>query len=443
MSKKSWNINRRTFLYGSGVACALPWLEAMASEKSSAKQAPKRLCYLYFPNGCSNPSESEAKNIPLRWFPRGEGTKYQVNKPLSPLKPFRQDISIIGGLSHPNSRTVNGHIAGDTFLTGGDLSNTYNNSISVDQVAARTLGKDTRYPFFSFSVDGGVGYKSRSSTLSYDQSGNPIPTESNHREIFERYFSPNNGGATGTRRKEIQSGRKIVDLVLESSKDLSRRLGKNDQQKMDEYLSSLNSVEEQLKRNEAWLSVPLKKVDSSHINLDADPAKSAEEYIRTMYDLIVLGYQMDLTRVISYMIAREDGLGLGDKYPLQVIKSLKGHHAISHANNYEVWAAYDEWLSKQFAYFIGRMKTTKDEYGSLLDNTQVLYGSACSTTHSANNLPLIVAGGKNMGLKHGAFTKFSEKTPMSNLFVSMLNAAGVKKKSFKDSTGELPAGIFS
>ena len=138
-------------------------------------------------------------------------------------------MSIIGGLSHPNSRTVLGHMAGDSFLTGGDLRGLYKNTISVDQVAAAELSQYTRFPYLSLSTDGGVGYKSRTSTLSFNSSGKPIPSEDNLRDIFERYFSPSGGTSTAERQKSINQGKKIVDLVLEDSKTLKNKLGSNDQ----------------------------------------------------------------------------------------------------------------------------------------------------------------------------------------------------------------------
>ena len=352
-------------------------------------------------------------------------------------------MTILGGLSHPRSRELMGHIAGDTWLTAGDLRTTYNNNISIDQVAAGHLGKKlvTRVLFSVRMVALATRVVHRLCPTM--PRACPLPSEHKHRQIFERYFSPDGMGSTAERKKKIQQGKRMVDLIMGSSKDLKRNLGKNDQVKIDEYLHSLDSVEGQLERNEAWLGTPLKKVNNSHLNFDLDPAKNAETYVRSMYDLMVLGYQMDLTRVMTFMIAREDGMGFGENYPKLVLGAAKGHHSISHAGDPKLWSHYDEWLSKQFAYFLDQMKSVKDEHGSILDNTQVLYGSACSTTHNAINLPLILAGGKNMGLNHGTFTKYTDKTPMSNLFVSMLNAAGIQRSRFSDSTGTLPGEIFT
>ena len=451
MSKrKPWRLDRRAFLRGLGVSCSLPWLECMSSTASAgsiatgaAAEAPKRMCFLYVPNGvCLPPAENEYHDQ-WSWFPKGEGKDYQFTQSLESLEPFRDDISILGGLSHPRSREVLGHIAGDTWLTGGDVRGSlYRNNVSVDQVAAQSLGRFTRYPSLSLSTDGGVGYKSRVSTLSFDTTGSPIPTEHRQREIFERYFSPDGNSTTDERRRSIGRGKKVVDLVLQDSKSLQRRLGKRDQSKLDEYLTSLNRVEKQLQRNEQWLDIPMKEFDADHLKLDVDAAVDPEGYVRATMDLMVLGFQTDLTRVMTYMIAREDGMGFGDNFP-KLALGLKGHHSITHdksQNHWDDWGRYDQWLAKQFAYFLDRMKTVTDEHGPILDNTLVLYGSACSSTHNARNYPLVLAGGSKMGVEHGSYTVFDEKhTPMSNLFVSMLNAVGVEAEQFSDSTGKLPS----
>ena len=448
MKKKSWHIDRRTFIRGMGVTCMLPFFEGMAMtslSKFAKPVSPKRLCILYFPNGVGLPPKESIYHKNWSWFPIGEGSDYKLTKSLSPLSPYRSDMSIMGGLSHPFSRNVLGHMAGDSFLTGGDLRGEYKNSISLDQVAAEKLSHYTRFPSLTLSTDGGVGYKSRTSTLSFNSSGKPIPSEHRQREIFERYFSPNGGTPTHQRRKSIQQGMKIVDLVLEDSKTLKNRLGSNDKAKLDEYLTSLDQVEKQLTRNEKWLDVPMKEFDASLINLDVDPTAAPEDYVRSMMDLMILGFQTDATRVISYLMAREDGMGFGDNFP-KIALGLQGHHTISHdkaTGHWEDWGRLDRWYAKQFAYFINKMKNTKDIHGSLLDNTLILYGSACSTTHNARNYPLILAGGSKMGVNHGEYTVFDEKQErLSNLYLNMLNRLDVNIESFSDSTGKLSTSIL-
>ncbi|MEO6597733.1 MAG: DUF1552 domain-containing protein [Planctomycetota bacterium] len=446
MRRKSWHLDRRTFLRGAGVAAALPWLEAMSSVAIGTNGVPRepmrRMCFVYFPNGASMPAEHDAKWGKWRWFPHDAGSDYAFTDVLSCLEPFRSKLSLLGGLSHPLSRELLGHLAGDTWLTAGDMrGDVYKNRVSVDQVAAQELKQYTRYPSLVLSTDGGVGYKSRVSTLSFDHSGRPIPAEHRQRLIFERYFAPDGGASTEQRRQNLQRGQKVVDLVLEDSKRLQQRLSAPDKQKLEQYLASLNSVEEQVRRNEAWLDRPMKPFDGSRIDLDVGADVDPAGYLRAMYDLMVLGLQTDLTRVMTFMTGREDGMGFSDSFPTRALGIKRSHHTISHDEHdghWDQWGRYDQWLAKQFAHFLGRLDEVEDEHGKLLDTTMVLYGACCSTTHNARNYPLALLGGGKLGLRHGSYWKYDEKTPFANVFVGMLNAAGVATESFADSTGSLP-----
>ena len=441
MSRKSWQIDRRTFLKGTGVAVAVPYLNAM--ERAVGAQEPiQRICFVSFPNGASMPKEHDPEWGRWRWFPHDPGADYEFTDVLSSLAPLRSKFSLMGGLSHPLSRELLGHLAGDTWLTAGDMrGDAYKNRVSVDQLAARHLERHTRYPSLVLSTDGGVGYKSRVSTLSFDHSGRPIPSEHRQRLIFERYFSPDGGASTEARRKSLRQGKKIVDLVREDGKRLHKRLGKADQDKLDQYLASLSSVEAQVRRNEAWLDKPMKPFDSSHIDFDVAANVDPAGYLRSMFDLMVLGLETDLTRVMTYQTGREDGMGFADQFPNRALGIKRGHHTISHdqhKGHWEQWGRYDQWHAKQFGYFLQRLNEIRDGEHSLLDNTMVLYGSCCSTTHNARNYPLLLAGGGQMGLKHGTYVKYDEATPFSNVFVGMLNAIGCQTESFADSTGTLP-----
>ncbi|MGA0058395.1 MAG: DUF1552 domain-containing protein [Planctomycetota bacterium] len=441
--QKSWHLDRRSFLRGAGVACALPYLEAMeGAAKRSVGDAPRRMCFVSFPNGAALPDLKDDENRRWRWFPDGEGEAFEFTDVLRAMEPFRKQLSIHGGLSHPLSRELLGHLAGDTWLTAGDARfESYKNRISVDQVAAAALKAETRYPSIALSSDGGVGYKSRVSTLSFDRHGKPIPAESQPRLIFERYFAGQGGTSVAERRQSLGRGKRVVDLVLEDSKQLHRRLGTADQRKLDEFLGSLSQVEEQIERNESWLDRPMKPFDASGIELDALSGVDPNAYLRSMLDLIVLAFETDLTRVATFQMAREDGMGPGDKYPSLALGIKKGHHTISHDNakgHWEEWGRLDQWYANHFAHFIGRLAAVSDEHGPLLDRSQVLYGSCCSTTHNARNYPLLVGGGTALGIKHGRYTVHDEKhTPMSNLLLSMLRAGGIEAESFGDSTGPL------
>ncbi len=440
MTKKALQLDRRTFLRGAGVAVALPFLEAMRF--GPRREAPRRLCYVYFPNGASMPEENDEKWGKWRWFPHRAGADYQFTEVLSCLEPFRNRLSLLGGLSHPLSRELLGHLAGDTWLTAGDVrADAYHNLVSVDQVAAEALKQHTRYPSLVFSTDGGVGYKSRVATLSFDHSARPIPAEHHPRRIFERYFAPNGGASTDERRQNLRQGKQIVDLVLEDSKRLAPRLGKHDQEKLDQYLGSLQAVEEQVRRNEAWLDRPLRKCDSSHLDLDAAADVDPGRYLRTMYDLLALGLETDLTRVMTFMTGREDGMGFAENFPSRALGIKRGHHTISHdthEGHWDDWGRYDQWHAQQFAHFLQRLAKVEDEHGSLLDTTMVLYGSCCSTTHNARNYPLALVGGSKLGLRHGSYTKYDESTPFANVLLGMLRAVGVPAARFGDSTGSMP-----
>lgn len=448
MNQRSWQLNRRTWLRGAGVACVLPYLEAMswalpltAKSKSSDAAQRKRLCFLYFPNGVSLPPKKNELHKDWNWFPAGKGTKCRFTKVLEPFQPVRGELSVLGGFSHPKSRRLLGHLAGDTWLTGGDLRGSqYLNSISADQVAARHLGHFTRYPSLTFSTDGGIGFKSRISTLSFADGGRPIPAEHSQRAIFERYFSPSGGATTEQRRQGLARGKKIVDLVMEDANSVHRRIGKRDRQKLEEYLTSLSDVEGQIERNETWLNIPMPDVDSSNLDFKVSADVDPQGYIRTMLDLMALAFQTDLTRVITYMIARENGKGFGENFPQLALGINKGHHKISHdktTGHWAEWGSYDRWLSSQAAYFIERLRSVEDEHGPVLQNTLVLYGSACSSTHNATNYPLVLAGGQQMGVEHRGYHKMPEETPMSNLLLTLLNLAGVEIKQFSDSDADM------
>ena len=438
--RKHGTIDRRTFLRGLGVACALPSLEAMAARPTS----PRRLCVIYVPNGVSLPGPDHPAHRTWSWFPLGAGRTFTFTRTLESLERFRGQLTVLGGLSHPRSRDVQGHAAGDTFLTGGDVKGEYRNSISLDQVAAVPLGRATRHACMTLSSDGGIGYKTRVSTLSFGPGGNPLPAQSSPRQIFDRYCNVGDASSGQQDRVALQARRKVVDLVKADAQDLARRLGKEDRSRLDDYLGTLSEIEARIDRAESWIGKPVKPGDTRGLKLGAVQANPAE-YIRTMYDLIVLALQTDATRVVTYMVAREDGMGFADQFPMLALGLKSGHHALSHVRNggfHERWALYDQFQAQQLAYFLERMAGTRDEHGTLLENTLVLYGSACSATHDARNYPLVLAGGQRMGLQHGQYRKFSEAVPLANLFVSILAALDVPARSFADSTGRLDQ-IFS
>ncbi len=444
MKPKSWHLDRRTVLRGAGVSLALPWLEGMsrglgAAPASTSAELPKRLCAILFPYGVAMPKDDD----PARewgWFPTGEGRDYQLTKVLEPLRPLRDDVTIFGGLSHPRCRTMNGHDTGDTFLTGNNLAPvTYRNTVSLDQYAAERLGTATRLASLTLSTDGGIGPRTRSTTLSYSSKGQPIPALSDPKLIFNRLFGQDNASRSDHAR--LENSGSILDLVLDQSKSLHRRLGAADQRKLDEYETSVRDVERRVERAREWLSVPLPQVDPSTIALEANP-DGPKDYIGAIYDLMFLAYQTDLTRFTTYQVGSY-GPTLARTFPGCLGLEANWHglaHGAGKKGGAEKIGQFDRFLAENLARFLQRMKDTPEgEDGvSMLDRTLVLYGSSNSKTHQNVNYPLLLAGGRDLGLaSHGQYLRYGADTPMSNLFVTMLQRLGLETASFADSTGPL------
>ena len=438
-------IDRRAFLYGfGGVSLALPVLDVMGAEVT--ERAPRRFCALYTANGMSLP-RSENQLDDWSWFPTAERNgEFEFGKSTEPLSPFRSQLSFMGGLFHPSGPKSDPHTCSDMWLTGAPLHKpkraTYN-TVGLDQVVAQHTKQYCRQPSLVLSIDAGTGYLSRTGTISYGLDGRPIPAENNPRQIFDRLFRGDRESLQ-SERDRLQQRVKLVDAVADSARSLERQLGKSDRERMDEYLTALNEVESRLIASERWIDIPLKKQDYSHLNLDATPAGEPSEYYRTMFDLIALAFDADITRSVAFMLNREDGMGISDTFPLKLGLS-QTHHKLSHAKDKDgqhEFAKYDLFLSHQLAHFFGSLARYQDRDGSVLDNTIVLFGSGASTTHTSRNLPTLVAGGAKMGLKHGTYWRDGESR-MSNMYLSILRSLDVEQESFSDSTGTLSGSIFT
>lgn len=443
MAAKSWHLDRRTFLLGTGVSLGLPWLECMGAGKGAqSKSKPRRFCSMYFGFGIGLPKKGSPQAM-WRWFPEGEGKDYKFTETLKPLAPHRENLTVLGGLSHPNGRKMGGHDTGDTFLTAALLKNKFlRNTVSVDQIAAQALGDQTRFSSLVLSTDGGVGEPTRSSTLSYNDKGRPIPALNQPQQIFDRFFGAGDADSAA-RRRRLLSSRRMLDRVLEDSRSLRRRLGSSDREKLDEYLASVRQIEQRVERSQRWLEIPrpeLRDEERDMLHLESDDKKPLL-FIRTMYDLIYLAFRTDSTRVATYQITNmADASSKAGKFPQ--LQGFKMHlHSLAHAWNKPDGAAklgkWDRFMAQQLGYFLKRLDSAREPDGTLLDNTVVLYGSSNSTTHNNRNYPLVLAGGRNLGLHHGRFLKFGSEVPLSNLFVTILNSIGVRRKAFADSTGPL------
>ncbi len=439
MRRKPWHLSRRTFLRGSGASLGLPLLECMAAN-AAGRETPRRLCAVYFPYGIVQRSQATAA-ADWNWFPRGSGADYRFNRSLAPLEPLRSDLTVLGGLSHPKGRSMGGHDTADTWLTAAELKEGHlENTVSVDQLAAAAFGQWTRHPSLVLSTDGGVGEPTRSSTLSFDRSGQPVPSENRPRAVFDRLFGADPRSLREQRRSLANSG-SMLDLVLEHSKSVRSRLGSQDLVKFDEYLDSVRQIEKRVDRSQQWLTVPKPQVAATGLHLDADDTTPAE-LIRTMFDLTYLAFQTDSTRIATYQIGNMNGAtSIAGKFP-QLLGLSKNMHTLAHEARKgdagaEPLGQWDLFLTRQLAYFLQRLKDTAEGDGTLLDRTLVLYGSSNSQTHVNLDYPLVLSGGRGLGLRHGQYRRFGESTPLSNLFVTMLHALGLPMEAFADSTGEL------
>ena len=439
-SKKSWHLDRRHFLRGTGgIALGLPFMNAMswAGENEAVKKLPSRMACMFFPNGVSLPPEKDPNHKDWYWFPKGEGKNFTLNKTTESLEAHRSDITFLHGLSNPSGRHMAGHGVSDVFLTAGPVdANSYNNTISVDQVVAEKIGQNTRLESLVLSTGGGVGTTGRTHTLSFTKKGQPIPAEDNIRRCFNMMFG-NDTASLKEAKKAMMMKKSMLDKVLADSKDLKRKLGNADKQKLEEYLSSMREYEKRIDRMEAWLHRPKPNVDPNSLPVDST-RENVKDYIRAFYDLMFHAFQTDTTRVATHMLGIEGGGSKSDAFPRAL--GLKDHHALSHrkGSDYKDWAVWDQFMNQNFAYFIKRLKDAKEGDGSVLDRTLIMYGCGTSTTHLARNYPLILAGGGKLGVQHGHFRKFDEnKKRLSDLFVSMMNTVGVKTEKFSDSTGNL------
>jgi hypothetical protein len=436
-------ISRRTMLRGLGAAIALPVLEAMLPEsafaapskykplaKSLGKQ-PRLIC-CYVPNGT---------NV-FQWMPKEAGTGYALSPTLEPLKELRSDFSVLTGLGHPHSQ--GGHSGADTWLTGADLKAVpgadYTNTVSIDQVIAEVHGKQTRFASLQLGDMSGTGSAGHSHTLSFDRSGTPLPAENSPQRLFERLFVPENAKDRDAALRRFAEKKSILDSVLDDAKALNKKLGKSDQQKMDEYLGSVRQTEERVQRMVSWVDVPKPVVDATNLQLNMQPMNGHDRpmWLDVMLEISYLSFVTDTTRVITFEWSREAG-GYGG--------GGENHHELSHhggdKGNLDKLANIDKFHIERLARFMTFLKSTEEAGGSMLDNTMILYGSGMNSgetgDHSPKNLPLLVAGGKSFGLKHGQHLAHDKNNhpPLSNVLLTLAQKMGVETDKFQDAKGTL------
>lgn len=442
MARKSWHLSRRTFLRGTGVGLALPWLECMSTgtETAVVKDLPKRLCSIYVPFGVSLPGPDH-KHAKWNWFPTGAGRDFELNETLKSLEPHRKKLTVIGGLSHPNGRKMGGHDTGDIFLTGAYMRGSkMTNSISIDQLVAATQGGKTRFRSLVLSSDGGVGEPTRATTSSFSREGRPIPAMNKPAQIYARLFGVETDQSAQAGKRQLVNSANMLDRVLAHSKQLKRKLGKYDQRKFDEYLDAVRTIEERVERAQAWLDIPKPKVDRKTLHLESSPA-GPSEFLETMFDLMALAFQTDSTRVATYMVGQVAGATtIANTFPAAI--GLPGNwHGLAHGarkgDGAERLGRFDQFLIRHLTRFLDRLDAMPEGDGTVLDRTVILYGSSNSNTHQNVNYPLLLAGGGKLGLMHGQYLRYDKNTPMTNLLLTMLNRVDVPTKQFVDSTGQL------
>ena len=440
---QSWLIDRRRALRALGSCISLPFLECMVPLRAAeAKtESPKRCAFIYLANGVHS----------LNYQITTPGRDYQFARSLKPLEKHRDVMTPISGLYHPGALSHH-HNCISVWLTGGQLGPSDKNTISVDQKMAEISAQHTRYPSMEIALTG--------DSLGWTADGVRLPSMRRCSEIFASLFEEPKGGKTAQRRALRHKG-SVLDANLTEVRRLEQAMGAADKGRLDQYLTSVREAEVRTRRADAWLDTPLPSItddDRKRTNRDI-PHTQAGDYFRTVYDLVVLAFQTDATRVATFSLGGE-----GDAFAIPEIGITESRHQLSHhggdAGYMEKLTNYDTFAIEQFSYFLTRLAETKDLNGKpLLNSTMSLFGSGMSYGHSHGNanLPLVLAGGSDLGLKHGIHLDFNQghfkgyqlenpgehyslcsrpadpNAHMSNLLLMMAQRMGVETDTFGDS----------
>jgi hypothetical protein len=435
---------RRTFLRGIGATLALPLLDAMVPALGAAAAArPRiRLGLVYVPHGA----------VMDRWTPAGEGPGFELSPILQPLAPFRDSLVVLSGLDNKPALALQGEPAGGhgriggAFLTGVHAKPTegadFRAGISIDQIAAGRLGDETELASLELGLEStdlagacDVGFScAYVNTLCWRSPTSPLPMENNPRAVFERLFGDSASTDPRVRLDRMRKDRSILDSVTEKIADLRRVVGPGDQVKLSEYLDAVRDVERRIERAEAHHAheLPAVAVPSGSI------PTSFEQYAKLMFDLQLLAYQSDRTRVITFMIGKELS---GRTYPELGVPEQ--HHPLSHHQNdpakLEKLSRVNVFHLGLFAYYLDRLSSTPDGERSLLDQVLIIYGSGMgdSNLHDPRNLPILVAGGAAGQIRGGRHLRYPKETPLTNLYLTVLDKVGVPVEQVGDSTGHI------
>lgn len=438
-------VPRRTFLRGLGTTLALPLLDSMVPALSAAASIPTRplrLAYVYVPVG----------RIMDKWLPKTTGAAYELTPTLAPLAPFREQMLVLSGLNIKAADPLPGEKGGNharpsaAFLTGVHPNPGASVGISVDQVIARETARETQIASLELGLDppefnGGdegkySGYYR--STISWRAATTPLPTEHNPRKVFERMFGDSDSTGSAARLTRMREERSVLDFVTSRVTRLSRSIGPRDRAKLDEYLDGVRDIERRIQIAEKTTG-----------GTGAVPAASRPtgipdtyaEHAQLMFDLQVLAFQADLTRVITFMMGHE-----GTNRTYKEVGAKDGHHSLSHHKGQpeaiDAVTRIDLYQSQQLAYFLAKLRSTRDGDATLLDNSIIVYGSALSdgNYHLHNDVPMLMAGGGGGKITGGRHIRY-DALPLSNLHLSVLDMMGVSEQPFlsktSDATGKL------
>ena len=436
------HLPRRAFLRGAGATLALPFLDAMVPAFGSPLAKPvTRMGFVYVPNGI----------IGKNWLPAAEGAGFEFNSTMKALEPFRDQVLVLSNLAQINGRSLGDgggdHArAGATWLTGVHPKKTegadIHSGISADQVAARELGKKTQFASLEIGVEapslaGGCdsGYScAYTNTTSWRSPTTPNPMEVNPRVVFEQLFGDGDSTDPASRLASLQERSSILDFVKGGVDRLETKLGSGDRSKLSEYLDAVRDIERRIQKAEeqnATMAMPVME----------RPMAAPEEFVdhaRLMMDLMVVAWQTDMTRITSFMLARE-----GSNRSYREIGVSDGHHSCTHHQNdpvkIEKTVKINTHHVEQLAYLVSKLKSTKDGDGTLLDHSMLLYGSSISdgNAHTHVDLPLVLIGSASGQIRSGRHVRYTKETPMNNLLLSMLDRMGVPTETLGDSTGKL------
>ena len=438
------HLSRRTFLRGTGAVIALPWLDAMTpafAQASATPKSPVRMMHVYAPSGM----------ITQYWDPTTTGRDFEFPRILKPLERFREDILVMSGLSAYETGAILGEAGGDhcravgTYLSGVRIKPTmgadYRAGVTADQIAARALGRETKFASLELACEDSRtvgdcdGATCAYQALAWKSPTEPLPPEINPRLLFERMFGGMNVKADPKEREnQLLYRQSILDLTLQSTHSLQRELGADDRRKLDEYLTSVRELEVRIGRQETDAR---QMIPAGTSKPEGIPATYAE-HARLMFDLMVLALQTDMTRVGTFMMAREGGVR-----PYPEIGVPEAHHAVSHHRNspelIEKVTKIECYHLEQFAYFIERLKSVREGDGTLLDNCAIAYGASMGdpNRHDHSRCPTLLAGRAGGRIKSGRHVAFKEGTPISNLHLTMLDVAGVPTDRLGNSNGHL------